>query len=184
MSKAKKLSSGIILSTRDKQFVKKQVIIRVDGKDYEVLVDQKFEVKKIQQLLMELAEKQKQLIDINQVMEIPNYVQFLIIKYFCDIDFAKVEDFDQQLRVYSAMLDLDIVDTIIGSFDEEELKKINIYMKRLSANLDKLNTQLDENPEFRNEFNTTFTDINSYIESKAAELINEDIVAEATEITE
>lgn len=173
MGKSKKLNTSIITQIRDKQFTQKKLIFTIDGKDYEVLVDEKFSAKKLMDMLFELAEQVKYMYMVDQVMEIPNYMIYLIIKYFTDIDCAKVDSYEQQINVFSAMMDLDIVEPIINAIPESEINKINEYSTRLIKNIQKFDKQVEDNPKLIDEINKIISDVEE-LEAKQAERENKE----------
>lgn len=158
MAKINKLNSSVILKEYSKDFVQKSITITIGGKDYEVLVDQKFRVTKIQQMLQEAL---KNLVEFKEedLETTITYVTFLMIKYFTDVDVAKVEDFKEQIRVLNAMIDLEIFEKIANAFPESETAKVNKHMMNLSA---KINEFLKENKNNKN--------IGGIIESEIAKL--------------
>lgn len=172
-AKTNKLNAGIITQTRDKQFTKRKLTFLIDSKNYEVTVDEKLSVMKLMRMLLELAEKVKYMYDINQVMEIPNYMVYLIIKYFTDIDCAKVDSFEEQINVFSAMMDLDIIQPILDVIPEDEMKKIGEYSKRLTKNIEKFDKQVEDNPELMTEINKIIADV-AELEVKQAERENKE----------
>ena len=145
----KKLTSSNILSLHSKTFTQKAIHLDIEGTAYTVLIDTKFKPSKIQELIMELAEKQRQITKFSDIFDISYYANFLIIKYFTDIEVAKVNDFDKQIRVFKAILDLEIFDKIAESFDQAELDKINKYIKKAGDNLKKL----ESDPEAMEDIN-------------------------------
>ncbi len=154
---SKKLTSSKILSLHSKTFTQKKIYINVENEQYEVLIDTKFKISKIQELLAEVVEKTQQLLKLKDIFNIPYYINFLIIKYFTNVEITKVQDFSEQLRVYKAMLDLGIFDQIMEAFDEKEVEKIGIYLKKMNENLKKL----DKNPEVIEDINAMIADLAS-----------------------
>lgn len=145
--KNKKINSGDILSLHSKLFTQKKVILNINNQNYEVLVDEKFSVDKIQQLILEVIEMQKQIKTFDDALSLSNYSIYLIIKYFTNIELAKENDFEKQMRVYKAMLDLGIIEKVLENFDEYELNKINSYIKKVNDNIKKASN----NPELMND---------------------------------
>lgn len=139
MSKTNKLRAEIITSTHKKEFTKKKIVLNIGGKDYEVLIDDKFQATKMQKMIIEAITNYKKLESVDDSVKL-SYFMFLIIKYFSDIDLTKTENFDEQLRVLTAMLDLDIFEPIISAFPEEEIKKLNAF-------IDKFTTRVTESSE-------------------------------------
>lgn len=152
MPKSNKLTVSNLKQIHSKKFTTKVIHIEIDEKIYDVEIDEVFKVSKIQLLLSELFEKQKYFTTIDEVFSIINYIPFLIIKYFTDIDVAKVEDFSEQLKVYEVMLDLGVAEKILENIPESEIKKIDSYIKKASANVKKLTSDKDAMKELEGMF--------------------------------
>ena len=145
----KKLTSSNILSLHSKTFSQKKIHLDINGIAYQILIDEKFKPSKIQELIFELVEKQKQIRNFNDVFNISYYCNFLILKYFTDIDVTKTDSLEEELRVFKAILDLEIFEKIMDSFDPQELDKINLYLKKIGDNVKKL----ESNPEVMEDIN-------------------------------
>jgi hypothetical protein len=135
MAKITKLNSSAILQGHSKQFIQEELTITINGKDYKVLIDQKFRPTKLNELILELLNNFENINKLNEAVKI-SYFMFLVIKYFSDVDVAKCEKFEDQIRVLNAMLDLEIFDKIINAFPEDELKKVNEYMIKFGERMD------------------------------------------------
>ena len=135
MAKSNKLTSSILLQEQSKLFVQRKVIITINKKDYEVLVDQKFLPTKLNQLILESVSNYDNLKDLDESVKV-SYLMFLTIKTFTNVEIAKTDDFQTQIRVLNAMLDLEIFDKIISEFPESELEKINDYMLKFNSRID------------------------------------------------
>ena len=131
----KQLTSSILLQEQSKLFLQKQVIITVNKKDYEVLVDQIFIPTKLNALIMESISNYDNLKELDESVKI-SYLMFLAIKTFTNVEIAKTDDFQTQIRILNAMLDLEIFDKILGEFPESELEKINDYMLKFNDRID------------------------------------------------
>ena len=128
MAKKKNLNSSVLLKQYDKEFVPKKITVTIGDEEYQVLVDQKFKTSKLEELLLEGAKNFEQFKELPENVRIA-YFTFLIIKYFTNIDVAKTEDFNEQIRVLNALLDLDILGQIMNAFPETELIKFNQYVR-------------------------------------------------------
>lgn len=157
MAKPKKLTASNILSLHSKTFKQKSIFVDIEGGQYEVLIDTKFQISKIQELIAEVIEKQRELFKIQDIFDIAYYINFLLIKYFTNINLAKAEEFDKQIRVFKAMIDLGIFDQVMEAFDEKEVEKINEYLKKASENVKKLGNS----PEVIEDINKMIEDIES-----------------------
>jgi hypothetical protein len=146
MAKVKKLNSSIILQEYSKEFIQKQVIITVGGKDYEVLVDQKFRNTVLQTMVLEALNNYKYLEGLDEGVKL-SYYMFQMIKHFTDIDIAKTDNFEDQIRVLNAMIDLGIFETITNAFPENEINKASEFIKKFGKRIEefvKENKNLDE----------------------------------------
>lgn len=139
----KKLTSSNILSLYSKTFTQKKILLEAEGQTFEVLIDTKFQPSKIQALIMELAEKYQEIKHLNDVFNISYFANYLIIKYFTDINMAKVDGLEKSIRVFKALVDLGLFDQIIEKFDENELQKINDYINKMNNRV----KEFDKNPE-------------------------------------
>jgi len=137
MSKVNKLTSSILLQEQSKLFVQKKVTITINKKDYEVLVDQKFIPTKIQQLIQEGISNLDNFNGLDDSVR-TSYFLYLIIKYFSDIEIAKTNDFETQIRIMNSLINLEIFDKILGEFEESELEKVNDYILKFNGNLNEL----------------------------------------------
>jgi len=137
MSKVNKLTSSILLQEQSKLFLTKKVTVNINKKDYEVLVDQKFLPTKIQQLIQEGISNLDNFNGLDDSVR-TSYFFYLIIKYFSDIEIAKTNDFETQIRIMNSMINLEIFDKILGEFEESELEKVNEYILKFNGNLNEL----------------------------------------------
>lgn len=141
--KPKKLTSSNILSLHNRVFSQRAIQIDINGTPYQVLIDEKFQPSKIQEMILELAEKQREIRNLDDILNISYYASFLIIKYFTDISVSKTDSLEKQLRVFKALIDLEIYEKLMEAFPDEELEKINKYIKKASDNL----KRLEKNPD-------------------------------------
>ena len=135
MSKVNKLTSSILLQEQSKLFTQKQVTVNINKKDYEVLVDQKFRPTKLNELIVEAIMNYDKFKELDESVKI-SYLMFLAIKYFTNLEVAKTDTLEEQIRILNAMLDLEIFDKIISEFAESELEKINEYMLKFNDKID------------------------------------------------
>ena len=135
MSKVNKLTSSILLQEQSKLFTQKQVTVNINKKDYEVLVDQKFRPTKLNELIVESITNYDKFKELDESVKI-SYLMFLAIKYFTNLEVAKTDTLEDQIRILNAMLDLEIFDKIISEFAESELEKINEYMLKFNSRID------------------------------------------------
>ena len=131
----KKLTSSILLQEQSKLFVQRKVIININKKDYDVLVDQVFLPTKLNKLIMESVSNYEKIKELDESVKI-SYLMFLAIKQFTNLDFSKTDDFKTQISILNAMLDLEVFDKIVSEFPESELEKINEYMLKFNSRID------------------------------------------------
>ena len=138
MAKINKLNSGVILSAYSKEFTQKKLTLDINGKNYEVLVDEKFKNTKIQAMVLESVTNFKKLEGYEESVKLAYYM-FLMVKHFTDIELANTEDFEEQVRVLNAMVDLDIFGKVTSAFPEEEINKVNEFLKKFGDKMKELN---------------------------------------------
>lgn len=160
-TKIEKLSSSKILSLHSKTFTQKVVHVEVGGKNYAVTIDVKFQPTKLQALIMELVEKYQHISKLDDVLDISYYANFLLLKYFTDLGLEEVDDFNKQLQVFKGIIDLEIYDKIVENFAQEEIEKVNVYIKKIGENL----KQLSKNPQVMEDIQQMVSEI-SQIENK------------------
>ena len=131
----KKLTSSILLQEQSKLFVQRKVIININKKDYDVLVDQVFLPTKLNKLIMESVSNYEKIKELDESVKI-SYLMFLAIKQFTNLDVSKTDDFKTQISILNAMLDLEVFDKIVSEFPESELEKINDYMLKFNDRID------------------------------------------------
>lgn len=156
----KKLTTGNILSLHSKTFSQRKVLLEaIGGETFEVLIDEKFQASKMQALIMELAEQYGRISHLEDILDVNYFASFLIIKYFTNISIAKsVEnDFEKQIRVLKALIDLEIFEQLMEKFDEDELNKVNEYIKKASDNI----REMDRNPEAQKELEDIISELAS-----------------------
>jgi len=131
----KKLTSSILLQEQSKLFVQRKVIININKKDYDVLVDQKFRPTKLNELIVEAITNYDKFKELDESVKV-SYLMFLAIKYFTNLEIAKTDTLEDQIRILNAMLDLEIFDKLLSEFPESELEKINDYMLKFNDRID------------------------------------------------
>jgi hypothetical protein len=103
-------------------------VITSGGKDYEVLMDEKFKTTKLSKMIFEGIENQKQLTDENVKI---SYYLFLMIKYFTDVE-IETEDLAEQLAILNEMIDLGIYEQLTAAIPESEIKRASDFMLKLA----------------------------------------------------
>ena len=169
----KQLTSSILLQEQSKLFVQKKVNIHINKKDYEVLVDQKFLPTKLNALIMESISNYDNLKDLDESVKV-SYLMLLAIKTFTNVEIAKTDDFEYQIRVLNSLINLEVFDKIVSEFPESELEKINEYMLKFNNKIDEFmkdgksieylkevfgNGLVDGEDEFVNEIDNSVIDV-------------------------
>jgi hypothetical protein len=137
MSKVNKLSSGTILSAYSKEFNQKKITLSIGKTNYEVLVDEKFKPSKLQKMIVEALTNFNALKEYDEGVKL-SYYMFLLIKHFTDIDIAQTDNLEEQIRILNAMVDLEIYEPLVNSFDKAEIQKATEYMKKFSERIAEL----------------------------------------------
>lgn len=135
MAKVNKLNSNAILGAYSKEFTQRKIILDVDGKNFEFLVDEKFKPSKVQALVSESLINFQKLKGYDESKRL-KYYMFLIIKHFTDIEIS--DDFEDQIRLLNAMIDLEIFEKIIDAFPEEEFVKCSDAIKQFGVRANKM----------------------------------------------
>ena len=136
MAKINKLTSGIIKNTYSKNFTQKKVILDIGGKDYEVLIDEKFRTSKLQAMILEALQNIGSLKEYGESVT-TSYYLFLMIKYFSDIE-VETESIEEQIKLLNQMIDLEIFEKVINSFPESEIQRTNQFIKKFAERVTEL----------------------------------------------
>lgn len=136
MAKINKLTSGIIKNTYSKNFTQKKVILDISGKDYEVLIDEKFRTSKLQAMILEALQNIGSLKEYGESVT-TSYYLFLMIKYFSDIE-VETENIEEQIKLLNQMIDLEIFEKVINSFPESEIQRTNQFIKKFAERVTEL----------------------------------------------
>jgi hypothetical protein len=147
MAKVNKLSSGAIKSAYSKEFTQKKVIISVSGKDYEILVDEKFKRTKLSKMIVEGIKNQKDLPEDENIRI--SYYLFLMLKYFTDMD-IETEDLTEQLSLLNNMIDLGIFEKLTEAIPVEEMNKASEFIKQMGEKIKEMSEQNKSKEEIEN----------------------------------
>ncbi len=133
MAKNKKLNLSAIKSAHSKEFTQRIVTIDIDGTNYEVLVDQKFQLSKIKELAKEGLNYFEEFEKLDETDRI-NWFHFLIIKHFTNMkeELDKVTDFSNQLVLMKQFANLGITDKISQYFIPEEIEKVGKELSKMT----------------------------------------------------
>ncbi len=137
-----KLNLNVINSANEKQFTTKTVAILVDGKEYEVEISQVFKTTKIEKMVMNFikSENIKEIEKLEDGVRI-GYFMYLIIKNFTNLDIPDNLEFEKEIHLIDSLIDLGIFENILKEIPDEEIKKCNEYLRKLSQNMQQI---LDE----------------------------------------
>lgn len=141
----KKMKYSNIIALQEKTFKKKEVTITAAGEDFKIVIEQKFKETEIAKLIGELVERSDYAKKMNYDFNILGHIMILIIKHFTDIQFPATKnenikkDYENEVRMLNALIDLGLLDKIIGQFDQEEFNKIMEAFEKYRDSLRKLN---------------------------------------------
>jgi hypothetical protein len=161
--KSNKLNASIIKQAHDKAFTQRKVSVIIENKTYDILLDEKFEVEKIKNVIMDLTRMYQQLYDANQIFDIPIYSTFLLLKYFTDLDFTDINSFEDAVKIIKYLDDFGCLDTIVNSFDQKEASKIKLYMQKAEENI----KAIENNPELKHEYIDLMKFVEKIVEDKS-----------------
>ncbi len=155
-----KLNLNVINSANQKQFTTKTVTIPVDGKDYEVIIDQVFKTTKIEKMVMSFLQSDK----IKKVNELEDsiritYVMYLVLKEFTNLDIPNSLKFEEEINLIDNLINLGIFEAIFEHIPDEEIQRVNEYMQKITTNLNKI-LENDGNNEMMVEMKKVIEDIN------------------------
>lgn len=120
-----------------KTFIKKEVTIHSDitNKDYKVEIDKKFRKTKLTNLFVEMSIRADLCLKKGIIFDFTLCQWCMILTQFTNIEFDKgtdiVETYLKEIVGVGNLIDAEILDKIILSFDEDELKKIEEVAKTL-----------------------------------------------------
>jgi len=159
----KKLNISTLKQAHDKAFSQRKLTFDIEGKTYTCLVDEKFEITKIKEMIFDLCEVYKTFIDMKDVWSLPLYTNFLLLKYFTDLELNDLS-YEQSIMTIKYLDDFECLETIMNAFDENEVSKFNKYMKKATENINKLKN----NPEAMKEITDVFAEISDDISDEDA----------------
>lgn len=141
----KKMNFNNVLALQEKTFKKKEITISAQGEEFKVIIDQKFKETELTELIGELVERSDYAKKMNLEFNILGHIMILVIKHFTDIQFPNVKkgnikkEFENEVRMLNALIDLGILQDIISNFDKEEMDKINESFKKCRDTLKNIN---------------------------------------------
>ena len=132
-----------------------------------------FRPTKLNELIVEAITNYDKFKELDESIKV-SYLMFLAIKTFTNVEIAKTDDFETQIRILNALINLEIFDKILGEFPEIELEKINEYMLKFNDKIDQFindgksieylkevfgNGLVDGEDEFVNEIDNSVIDV-------------------------
>jgi len=119
------------------------------GNTYTLEVSKFFKKTDIQKLIVDYVAFKEQLNEIStQVKTIEQsffLFPILLVKYFTNVPIP--DDVEEMLVVAETLINLDLLDKIIGVLPQEEIKRVNELIKKMSDNLPLITDMLKEDDE-------------------------------------
>lgn len=118
-------------------FTQREITVTAcNGKNYTLLIDNKFKKEKITQLISGMVERAHYCKKNDIQFDYTICLWVLIIKNFTDIKFINHKNFgkcyENEIDVLKAMINLEIVEEIMDSFDPKEMNKITELSKSMA----------------------------------------------------
>lgn len=115
---------------------------KIEIGEYEVNIDTVFRDSKISAMIKEYLEKTEYAKANNIEINNTDYALCLMAKYFSDIEFP--ENYEDQIKVFTLLVDLGVLNLIMNEWGEEGLKIITDKLNDFNENLTKLTDELNE----------------------------------------
>lgn len=121
----------------DKVFDKKEVVLHSDitGKDYKVVIDKKFKKSKITALFTAMMERADACRKNDIIFDFALCQWCMIIAHFTDLQFDKGNDiistYLKEIKGMETLIDIEVLDSLISEFDENEMLKLQEVGKAL-----------------------------------------------------
>ena len=158
------LKANDFISDVNLNFKQKEITVKaVNGKDYKMLIDESFKKTKIVSLITDMVDRANYC-KINDVAF--NYTVCLwamILRHFTNIKFVEYKDlgrkYQNEIDIVTALVNLEIIEDIINSFNPKEMNKITDLSKdfavftsylnqvELDQMIDKLENEISEDIE-------------------------------------
>lgn len=178
----KKLDMKTLEKVCSKTFTKKKVIINAEGQDYEIVIDEKFAIDKLQNLVFELIGDSQSIIAEGFIEFVPYHTMFLILKHFTDIDvLQEVKEIKDKIRAFEIIYKLGIVEQVVNKFDENELMKVNAFIKKAKENTEASMNNKEIVQEYSDLLNMIEDKKDSFFVEKEDDLVDVDKVEEIIE---
>jgi len=147
-SNKSELNLNVINQANENQFTTKTVIIPVNGKDYEVEIQQVFRTTKIEKMVSSLV-KSENLSKFNSFDESVKlgYYFYLIIREFTNLDIPSNLKLEEEINLIDNLINLDIMSKIMDNIPEDEIKKVNDFLHKFNLNLTEVTKEMNESKD-------------------------------------
>lgn len=136
---ANKLNLKTINKAEKHTFTQKTITIPIDGKEYEVKIDTVFRQTKIQEMITKfLTSKNFQDFNVLDDAIKLSYYMFMILKNMTDLEIPEDITLAQEINLINSLIDLGIWEAIFAEISEDEINKVNKYLKKFNENLGEL----------------------------------------------
>jgi hypothetical protein len=115
---------------------------KIEIGEYEINVDMVFRDSKVSAMIKEYLEKLEYTKANNIEINNTDYALLLMTKYFTDIEYPS--EYEAQIQIFTILVDLGILNIILGEFGEEGLKIITEKLNTFNENLSKMTEELNE----------------------------------------
>lgn len=127
---ANQIKHSNIISLEAKVFTKKTIYVKVEDEIFEVVINQKLKETDIADVVRELTQRSKFAKDNKVAFNVMANITILLIKKFTDIQFKKstgnfMKDYEAEIRMLNALINLGILEQVVNEFDQEEIDKIS-----------------------------------------------------------
>lgn len=126
---SKRLTANDIANIAKQEFSYKEILIKANtGHEFTVKIQEKLNESKLAELVSELTIKSNEFSKLNLDFDMILNIYILIIKYFTDIKFnnykSLIKQVEYECKVLKNLIDLNLLDQILNSFDEDCIKDI------------------------------------------------------------
>jgi len=123
------IKANDFLSDVKQNFKQREVAVTaIGGKEYKLLIDEKFSKSKIMNLITDMVDRANYCKTNDVKFDMSVCLWIMLLKYFTDIKFIEYKEIEKsyknEIGVLQALIDLEIIEDIIGSFDLKEMNKI------------------------------------------------------------
>lgn len=128
------------ITLAEQSFTKRELTVTdIAGRKHKILIQERFKKTDIIRLIEDMLRRYEYCAEYGVELPHTTLLWLGLIKYFTDIEFTKYDDekteIENELRVYEALLDLDVLGDIVNAFEEKEMQKIIDAMKTYNQNV-------------------------------------------------